>query len=126
MTFVPPASVRQVGDLRWRRFLIRDAGGNYWTGRDWSDVAASAMLFVRESDAMKVGLRLHDGETATFTTNITVSVGKGEWTLADLRKYLKEWGRFIVMKSQETRAVRVTIHWAGLEQDEGDDFGRAV
>jgi hypothetical protein len=123
MDFSPPASVRQVGDLRWRRFVIRDGGGHYWTGQGWSDNPSAAMLFLRESDAVRVGLRLHKDGTERFKVNVIITVGKGEWTLEDLRKHLTAWGRFIVMKSQETRAVTVTIHWAGLEEDDGDDFG---
>ncbi len=123
MTFVPPASVRQICDPRWRRFLIIDGGKHYWTGQTWSDNASEAMLFIRESDAVRVGLRLHDGETATFKATVSVSVGKGEWTLEELTKYLTRWGRFLVMKSQETREVTVTIRWDGLEEDDVDDFG---
>ena len=77
------------------------------------------MLFLRESDAMRVGLRLHEHGTATFGATIAVTVGKGEWTIEELTKYLMRWGRFLLMKSEETRAVTVTIHWAGLEQDDG-------
>jgi hypothetical protein len=123
MRFTPPASVQQVGDLRWRRFLIRDGGGHYWTGQTWSDNPSEAMLFIRESDAMRAGLRLHDGETATFKATVSVSVGKGEWTLQDLRKYLTAWGRFLLLKSLETRVVKVELRWDGLEEDDGEDFG---
>jgi hypothetical protein len=77
------------------------------------------MLFLHESVAVRAGLRLHDGETATFKATITVSVGKGEWSLADLRKYLTAWGRFLLLKSQETRAVKVELRWEGLEEDDG-------
>jgi hypothetical protein len=119
MDFSPPASVCQVCDPRWRRFLIRDGGGHYWTGQGWSDNPSAAMLFIRESDAVRVGLRLHEDGTERFKATIAVTVGKGEWTIEELTKYLMRWGRFIVMKSEETRAVTVTIHWAGLEQDDG-------
>ena len=118
MNFTPPASVRRVGDPRWRRFLIRDGGGNYWTGQGWSDAPANALLFIRESDAMRVGLGLHEEGMATYRATITVSVGQGEWTLEDLRKYMTTWGRFIVMKNQETRAVKVKIDWDELEEDD--------
>ena len=120
--FVPPASVRQIGDPRWRRFVIRDGGGNYWTGRDWSDDSADAKLYLRESDAMRAGFRLHEGDKApeTFKATVVVSAKSGEWTLADLIKYLKRWGRFLLMKSQETRVVKVEIQWDGLEADDGE------
>ena len=122
MTFVPPASVRQVGDPRWRRFLIRDGGGHLWTGRDWSDAPSAAMLYLRESDAMRAAFRIHEGDEAPelFKATVTVSVKRGEWTLADLTKYLKRWGRFIVMRSEETRAVKVEIRWDGLEANEDE------
>ena len=116
--FVPPASVRRTSDPRWRRFIVMDGGGHYWTGQGWSDDPADAMLFIRESDAMRAGFRVHDGETAIFRASVVVSVGRGEWTLEDLKKYLTAWGRFLLMKTEETRAVRVTIHWAELEEDD--------
>ncbi len=120
MNFTPPVSVRQVGDPGWRRFVVRDGGGHYWTGREWSDDPANAKLYLRESDAMRAGLRLHEGDKAPqmFRANIVVSVGRGEWTLEELVKYLKRWGRFVLMKTAETRAIRITIYWGGLE--EGD------
>jgi len=120
MTFMPPASVRQVGDLRWRRFIIMDGGKHYWTGRDWSDDPAKAKRYLRESDAMRAGFRLHEGDKAPaqFKATVVVTAKRGEWTLADLIKHLKRWGRFLLMKSEETRAVEVEIHWEGLEEDD--------
>ena len=109
----------QVGDPRWRRFIIRDGGGHYWTGQGFSDVPGNAKLYLRESDAMRVGLRLHEDGTETFKATVAVSVKRGEWTLAELTKYLMRWGRFVLLKSQETRTVTVTIHWGGLEEDDG-------
>jgi hypothetical protein len=121
MEYVPPASIRQVCDPRWRRFLIRDGGGHFWTGRGWSHAEADAMLFIRESDALRV--RIHDGDTETFRAKVVVSVEKGAWTVEELIAYLSRWGRFILLKNQEARAVRVTIHWAGLEEADGIDCG---
>jgi hypothetical protein len=123
MTFTPPASVRQVGDLRWRRFIVMDGGKHYWTGRDWSDDPADAKLYLRESDAMRAGFRIHEGDQApeTFRATVVVIAKKGDWTLADLIKYLKRWGRFLLMKSQEKRAVKVEIHWDGLEEDDREE-----
>ena len=118
MNFVPPASVRRVCDPRWRRFVIQDGGGHYWTGETWSDDPADALLYLRESEAMRVGLGLHEDGRATFNATVSVSVGKGEWTLEDLVTHLKRWGRFIVMKSQETRTVKVEIQWDELEEDD--------
>ena len=118
MGFVPPASVRRVCDPRWRRFVVMDGGGHFWTGTTWTDNPADAMLFIRESDAMRSVLHVHDGVTATFTTSLVISVGRGEWSVEDLRKYLADWGRFLLMKSQEARTVQVTIHWDGLEEDD--------
>ena len=120
--FTPPASVRQVGDPRWRRFVIRDGGGHYWTGRDWSNDPADAKFYLRESDAMRAGLRLHEGDKAPADVQGERhrQRERGEWTLADLIKYLKRWGRFLLMKSEETRAIKVEIHWDGLEEDDGE------
>jgi len=120
--FTPPASVRQVGDPQWRRFLIRDGGGKYWTGRAWSNDPADAKLYLRESDAMRAGFRIHEGDKAPeiFKATVAISVTRGEWTLADLIKYLKGWGRFLLMRSEETRAIQVEIHWDGLEADDGE------
>ena len=55
-----------------------------------------------------------------FKATVVVSVKRGEWTLADLIKYLKRWGRFLLMKSEETREIKVDIHWDGLEDDDGE------
>ncbi len=120
--FTPPASVHKVGDPRWRRFVIRDGGGRYWTGRAWSNDAADAKLYLRESDGMRAALRIHEGDTApeTFKATVVVTAKRGEWMLADLIKHLKRWGRFLLMKSQETRALKVEIHWDGLEADDGE------
>ncbi len=122
MTFVPPASIRQVGDLRWRRFVIRDGAGHYWTGHDWSEVPSTAQLFLREADAVRSALRTQEQDNApeTFKATVTVSVKRGAWTLEKLAKYLKEWGRFLLMRSAEARAVNVAIHWDGLEPDDGE------
>jgi hypothetical protein len=80
------------------------------------------MLYLRESDAMRAAFRIHEGDEAPelFKATVTVSVKRGEWTLADLTKYLKRWGRFIVMRSEETRAVKVEIRWDGLEANEDE------
>ena len=120
MNFTPPVSVRQVGDPGWRRFVVRDGGGHYWTGREWSDDFAGARLYIRESDAMRAGLRLHEGDKAPqmFKANVVVSVGRGAWTLEELVKYLKRWGRFVLLRNHETREIRVTIHWGALEEDD--------
>jgi hypothetical protein len=119
MDFIPPASVRQVGNPQWRRFVVRDGDGHYWTGQDWSDAADDAMLFLRESEAMRAGLQLHEGEETPerFVTNVVVSVGKGEWSVEDLIDYLKHWGRFILVKTEETRAIGVEIQWDGLDDE---------
>ena len=118
MDFTPPASVHRVCDPRWRRFLIRDGGGHYWTGEGWSDDPADAMLYIRESDAMRAGCRIHEGDTETFKATVLVRVGKGEWTLEDLVAHLKRWGRLLLMKTQETRAITVEIRWDELEEDD--------
>ena len=122
MTFMPPASVRQVGDLRWRRFIIMDGGKHYWTGRDWSDDPVKAKRYLRESDGIRAALRIHEGDTAPalFKATVIVSTQRGEWTMADLTKHLKRWGRFLLMRSEETRAIKVEIHWDGLEADGGE------
>ena len=120
--FTPPASVRQIGDPRWRRFVIRDGGGKYWTGRAWSDRPG-------RREALSTRIRRDAGSashprgrqgTGSVQGNVVVSAKRGEWTLADLIKYLKRWGRFLLMKSQETRAIKVEIHWDGLEADDGE------
>ena len=120
MNFTPPVSVRQVGDSRWRRFVVRDGGGHYWTGREWSDDSADAKLYLRESDAVRAGLRLHEGDKTPqiFKASVEVSVGRGAWKLEDLIAHLKHWGRFVMLKTQETREIRVTIHWGALEEDD--------
>jgi len=120
MNYTPPASVRRVCDPRWRRFIVMDGSGHYWTGTAWSDDPVNAMLYLRESDAMRAGLQLHEGCAARYKATITISVGNGEWKLEDLQKHLKELGRFILMKSQETRAVKVEINWDGLKADDQD------
>ena len=121
MVYVPPVSVRQVGDCRWRRFVIRDGAGHYWTGHDWSEAPSAAMLFLREADAVRSAIHIHEQDNApeTFKATVAVSVKRGEWTLAELTKYLMRWGRFVLLKSQEARTVTVTIHWGGLEEDDG-------
>ena len=80
--FTPPATVRQIGDPRGRRFVIRDGGGKYWTGRAWSTDPADAKLYLRESDAMRAGFRIHaeDDVPAIFKLTVVVSVKRGEWT----------------------------------------------
>ncbi len=120
MNFVPPASVRRVCDPRWQRFVVMDGGGHYWTGQAWSDDPAEAMLYLRESEAMRAGLQVHetDGATETFTASIVVSVTRDTWRLEELIKYLKQWGRFLLMKNQESRAVKVEIQWDELEEDD--------
>jgi hypothetical protein len=120
--FTPPASVRQVGDPRWRRFIIMDGGKHYWTGRDWSYDPAKARRYLRESDAMRAAFRIHaeDQSPESFKATVVVSVQRGEWTLENLVKYLKGWGRILLMKSQETRVVKVEIHWDGLEAVDGE------
>ncbi len=120
MEFVPPVSVRRVGDSRFLRFIVRDGGGHYWTGQEWSDNPAEAMLYFRESEAMRAGLQVHDtdGETATFKACVIVSVTRDAWRLEELVTFLKRWGRFILMKNQETRAVTIEINWDELEEDD--------
>jgi hypothetical protein len=118
MVFKPTASVHRVCDPRWQRFLIRDGAGRYWTGRGFSDAPADALLFIRESDAMRAGGRIHQGGTTELKASLVISVGKGEWAVEDLVAYLKQWGRFVLMKSQETRAVKVEIRWDELEEDD--------
>ena len=118
MNFVPPASVRRVCDPQWRRFIVMDGGGHYWTGEIWSDDPAEAMLYLRESEAMRAGLSIHEEGMGTYRATVSVSVGKGEWTLEDLKKYLTAWGRFMLMKSQETRTVKVEIQWDELEEED--------
>jgi hypothetical protein len=109
-----------VGDPGWRRFVVRDGGGHYWTGREWSDDSDDAKLYLRESDAMRAGLRLHEGDQApqVFRATVEVSVGRGAWTLEELVKYLKRWGRFVMLRNHDTREIRVTIHWGALEEDD--------
>jgi hypothetical protein len=53
-----------------------------------------------------------------FKANVVVSVGRGAWTLEELVKYLKRWGRFVLLQNHETREIRVTIHWGALEEDD--------
>ena len=120
MEFMPPVSVRRVGDPEMLRFVVRDGGGHYWTGTAWSDDPAEAMLYLRESDAMRAGLNLHeiDGATETFTATIVVSVTRDAWRLGDLVEFLKRWARFVMLKNQETRAVKVEINWDDLEEDD--------
>jgi hypothetical protein len=120
MNFMPPVSVRQVGDPRWRRFIVMDGAGHCWTGRGWSDDRADAKRYLRESDAMRVGLRVHEGDKAPqiFKASVEVSVSRGAWTVEELVKYLKRWGRFVLLRNHETREIRVTIHWGALEEDD--------
>ena len=120
MEFVPPASVRRVGDPRFRRFLIRDGGGHYWTGKEWSDHPADALLYLREAEAIRAGLGVHeiDGATETFTTTITITVTRDSWQLEELVAHLKRWGRLVMLKNQETRAVKVGLDWDELEEDD--------
>jgi tellurite resistance protein len=100
--------------------MVRDAGGHYWTGQAWSDDPAGARLYLRESEAMRAGLRCHEAEhaQATFKACVLVSVGKGEWTLEELAGYLSRWGRFVLVKTAETRKITVTIRWDGLTEDD--------
>ena len=120
MEFVPPISVRRVGDPQFLRFVVRDGGGHYWTGEGWSNNPSEAMLYRRESEAMRAGLDLHelDGVTETFMANVIVSVTRDAWRLEELIQHLKRWGRFVMLKNQETRAVKVEIHWDELEVDD--------
>lgn len=120
MAFVPPVSVRRVGDSRFLRFIVRDGGGHYWTGQEWSDNPADAMVYLRESDAMRAGLQVHeiDGATEVLTTTVVVSVTRDAWRLEELVTFLKRWGRFVMLKNQETRAVKVEINWDELDEDD--------
>jgi hypothetical protein len=120
MEFVPPVSVRRVGDRRFLRFIVRDGGGHCWTGRSWSEDPAEAMLYLRESDAMRAGLHLHefDGATDAFTVQVVVSVTRDAWRREELIEYLKSWARLLMMKNQENRAIRIEIDWDKLEEDE--------
>ncbi len=55
MNYMPPAYVQQVGDSRWTRYIVRDAVGQFWMGEQrWSNKAADAALFCRETDAIEV------------------------------------------------------------------------
>jgi len=121
VNFTPPISVRRVGDARWRRFVIRDGGGHFWTGQAWSNDPAEAMLFLRESEAMRAGLGVHeiDGATETFATSITVSVTTDAWKVKDLVAFLKRWARLLVLKNQESRTVKIEIDWDGLKEQDG-------
>ncbi len=118
MEFMPPVSVRRVGTGLFGRFLVRDGGGHYWTGTEWSDDPATAMLYLRESEAMRAGLQVHeiDGATETFQASIVVSVTKDAWRMEELVEHLKRWARLFLMKNEETRAVRVEIDWDHLEE----------
>ena len=76
--FVPPASVRPVCHPRWRRFLVMDGGGHYWTGSSWSENPADATLFMRESDAMRADFS---------STRVTRRRTRQAWSSAWARAY---------------------------------------
>ena len=83
MDFVPPLSVRRVGgDPQFVRFIVRDGGGHYWTGTEWSDSPSEAMLYLRESEAMRAGIEADKG-TETFVAHVLVSVTRDAWLNSD-------------------------------------------
>ncbi len=121
MDFIPPVSIRRISDPRFPRFVLRDGSGNYGTGTAWSHNPSEARLYLRESEAMRAGLDVHkkDGATEMFTATIAVTVTKDAWTMEELVAYLKRWGRFVQLKNEEIRTVKVELHWDELEEDQG-------
>ena len=67
---------------------------------------------------MRVGLGLHEEGMAMFRATIVVSVTRDAWRREELVAYLKRWGRFLLLKNQETRTVKIEIDWDELEEDD--------
>jgi hypothetical protein len=118
--YLPPGFVQRIGDERFPRFVIRDGLGQFWARDRWSDEPAEAMVYLRESEAMRTALQLHeiDGAKDTFKACVIVSVTKNTWKLEELVAFLKRWGRFLVMQNEDTREVHVEIHWDELQEED--------
>ena len=93
MDYTPPGRVVRVCESRWDRFVIRDRGGLFWTGKNrWSRKAADATLFYTEVDAIEERNRCClGGDVAdTFTVTAVVTAHAGRWSADELAAYLKK------------------------------------
>jgi hypothetical protein len=100
MDYLPPGRVVRVGDLRWRRWVIKDGLGQHWAGQErrWRDKPSEAVLFCRELEAIAERNRhcLGGDVGETFVAHIAIVTHTGHWSRKKLARFLKRHREFFI------------------------------